>query len=547
MAKKPAAKAAAKPKGKKTAKTTPAELRPHAPTGGESVMLALSQLVASPLNPRKTFDKDALEDLAESIAAQGLLQNLVVRALEGAGRGNGHTKLVRTGAPMYEVIAGERRLRALHKLAEEKRWDEDAAIIACRILHADDAGALALALLENLQRQDVPPMEEAEGFAALRKLDGETWTTATIAQRIGKTQRYVQQRLSLVEKLDPAVQAALRSGEIELTHARALTVAEPKVQREAVDKIKAGSWGFADPERLSDTMLGKLPLVSKAPFPLDRYTGEIVDGPTPYGVRDGRRFADVAQFKALQKEVVDAKRESLAAKWAWVEVKKGESYRAEPSYGNYTKSSDRTKAGAVIFMEPDGGVVAKTGLIKVDREARAAESWEVRRNREQEERQAREAAEQRFLLALGERLADNPFLAMRLLLAHLLGAGILDEHADPTPMTRRFRGSLNGLLQDEDPTGNCRLRDDIDAAALLGALERMQNFDNEAWPLLAALVAEHLSVGWEGLDPILSHIATELGVEIPAHLRGDEEDAMADSGDAEIDEADIAEHEEAAQ
>lgn len=507
MAKKTAAKA--KPKKKTTvAKTVAAE----APPPGAAAMLDLAALHPSALNPRKTFDHSALADLAESIATQGILQNLVVRRRDRGG---------------FEIIAGERRWRAVAMLAEEGRWDRRAALIPVRIVEGDDAAVLAIALLENLQRQDVPPMEEAEAFAALHALDKDAWSTAAIAKRIGKTQRYVQQRLALIQKLDDKVKEALRAGEIDLTHARALTVADPKVQRDALDKIKAGYGGYVDAERLSDSMLGKLPLVSKAPFPVERYTGEIVEGPKPYGARDGRRFLDVEQFKALQKEVVDEKRAKLAGKWAWVEVKKGHSYRAEPNYGDYRKSSDKAKAGAVIFVEPDGGVIVKTGLVKVEKATRSDESFDQRYKREQAERQARRDAEQRFVLALGERLAGEPALAFQLLLAHLLGAELLDDgmggvSVGPSPLTRAFRPALDGLLQDDDPAGNCRLREHVDPNAVFAALARLDS-DTSA-RLLAALVAEHLCIAYDGLSPLLASTASVLGIELPEHLRGDEDE-----------------------
>lgn len=517
----PKKKAAAKKPAPKKVKPQTAPPPVAAATPGELAVIDLASIHPSPLNPRKTFDDVATAELAESIAANGVLQNLVVRRRPVGG---------------FEIVAGERRYRALTVLADSSRWDRRAALIPVRIVDGDDATVRAIALLENLQRLDVPPMEEAEAFAALHAIDAALWSTAAIAARIGKTQRYVQQRLALTQKLDDKVKDALRAGEIDLTHARALTVADPKVQRDALDKIKAGFGGYVDADRLSDAMMGKLPLVSKAPFPVERYTGEIVEGPKPYGARDGRRFLDVEQFKALQKVVVEQKRLALVGKWAWVEIKRGDSYRAEPNYGNYRKSSDKTKAGAIVFIEANGGVVVKTGLIKVERETRGSggEDWNARYARESKERQARKAAEQRFLDALRPHVVADPSLALRLILVHFLGADILEDgrmgdSAGPTPLTRRFRDVLDGVLEQDDPTGNCRLRDDAAPAAVLDALLRLEA-GGDAGQLLAALVAEHLSVPYDGLSPILAHVAIQLGVAIPEHLGG-----AADPEDTEID------------
>lgn len=190
-----------------------------APANTAAVYVAWHRLVPSPLNPRRSFDPEPLRELAESIAAQGVLTNLVVREIGGEvacidPAGN--------RVPLLEILAGERRQRAIGLLVAEGRFDPDAERVPVRILQAGDGEALAIAILENLQRQDVPQIEEAEAFARLQAMDPQTWTTEAMAERTGMSLRTVQQRLQLVSALAPEVKDALRAKSITLAVAREL-------------------------------------------------------------------------------------------------------------------------------------------------------------------------------------------------------------------------------------------------------------------------------------------------------------------------------------
>jgi ParB/RepB/Spo0J family partition protein len=489
------------------------------PAEGESAaapegrLLAWNQLVLSPQNPRKTIDPEAIAELAESIAAQGILQNLIARPHPSA-------------ADIFEIVAGERRYRAVGELVKAGRWDGNAPLLPAVVRRMSDSEALAIALIENLHRQDVPPMEEAEGFAELRRLDPARWTTATIADSVKRTQRYVQQRLALVEKLDDKVKDALRTGEIQVTHARALTVAKPRDQVEALEKIKAGYGAYVDAERLSVHMLEKLPLVAAAPFPLERYTGEIVDGPIPYGRRDGRRFLDVAQFETLRKEMVDEKKARLEKQWAWVEVKKGDSGRAEPQYGIYRKSSDKAKAGAVIFLDASGAVIVKTGLVKVERQAdgHAAQrrTWEERQREEEREQKERTAAAKVFNAALRERLAARPGLALGLLAAEFAteryGTGIVGELRAPSERTAPWRAAFGELALRPNrlqQAPGLALVDAPDPERLIETLERLEDVTG----LIASQAVDRVGASeFARLDLIEAALARHLGVTIPEIL-----------------------------
>jgi ParB family chromosome partitioning protein len=152
----------------------------------------------NPRNPRTSFREEDLADLAASIREKGIIQPVVVRTIAGV-------------ADAYEIIAGERRWRAaqLAGLAD----------IPVVIHEADDREALELAIIENVQREDLNPLEEAAGYQAL----GDTFKYGQddIAKVVGKSRSHVANMLRLL-KLPEAVQACIRSGELSAGHARAL-------------------------------------------------------------------------------------------------------------------------------------------------------------------------------------------------------------------------------------------------------------------------------------------------------------------------------------
>jgi ParB family chromosome partitioning protein len=169
--------------------------------------LPLAQLVESSTNPRKRYDEAGLQELAESIRAQGVLAPLLVREL---------------GPERFEIIAGSRRSRAA-KLA-------GAESVPVRVVALEDAEAILAQLVENLQRENVHPLEEASGFRALLDLPGQPFNVAAIAAKAGKSPQYVAQRLKLTELIPPAADAFLAD---KLTTGHALLIAKlPQARQE---------------------------------------------------------------------------------------------------------------------------------------------------------------------------------------------------------------------------------------------------------------------------------------------------------------------------
>jgi ParB family transcriptional regulator, chromosome partitioning protein len=176
--------------------------------------ILIANLRTAPWNARKSFDESALAELAASIRQQGVLIDLIVRPISG---GN------------YEIVAGERRSRAA-KLAGK-------AAVPCNVRELTDDQAREVGLVENLQREGLPPMEEAEGLGELMKRPGAT--IDTVAAQIGKGKTYVGQRLQLLKAIVP-VSEALKAGAIELAHAFVLARLSAIQQARFLDTLNCG-------------------------------------------------------------------------------------------------------------------------------------------------------------------------------------------------------------------------------------------------------------------------------------------------------------------
>jgi ParB family chromosome partitioning protein len=172
--------------------------------------LPLDWLVVSATNPRKTFDEDAMQELAASIRENGVLQPLLVRP---------------RAERSFEIVFGERRYRGA-AMAERE------TVPVC-IREMTDAQVLEAQLVENLQRQDVHPLHEAQGFAALLRLEEPKYSIELIAAKCGKSAGYVASRLRLTE-LAPAAVEAFTKDEIGLGHALLLAKIQPGQQEEAL-------------------------------------------------------------------------------------------------------------------------------------------------------------------------------------------------------------------------------------------------------------------------------------------------------------------------
>ena len=204
------------------------------PSNSPYQLLPLHKVEPNPDQPRRDFDEEELQSLADSIAVHGVVQPLTVREMDSG---------------YYQIIAGERRWRAARLAGLQE--------IPAVIIEADDKKTMELALIENLQRQDLNPVEEAMGYHALMADYG--LTQEETAQQVGKSRPAVANALRLLS-LTPEVLLMVRNNQLSAGHARAvLSLKTEKLQLEAVKKIANLGLSVRQAELLCKTM-GKAPV-----------------------------------------------------------------------------------------------------------------------------------------------------------------------------------------------------------------------------------------------------------------------------------------------
>ena len=214
----------------------------NAETGLPS-QLNVDQMVAGVYQPRTRMDEGALYELAESIKAQGIMQPILVRQLsDGPNTGK------------YEIIAGERRFRA-SKLAGLN-------VVPVLVRDVPNEAAAAMALIENIQREDLNPLEEAQGLQRLIREFGLTHETA--AQAVGRSRSAASNLLRLLNLAEP-VQTMLMAGDLDMGHARALLALDKAAQITAANQIAAKKLSVREAESLVKKLSAEFNLVHQKP------------------------------------------------------------------------------------------------------------------------------------------------------------------------------------------------------------------------------------------------------------------------------------------
>ena len=190
-----------------------------------SLSLPISQVESCSSQPRKLFDEETLAELADSIREHGIIQPLTVRKLASG---------------YYQIIAGERRWRAARLAGLQE--------VPVIIIEADGRKAAELAMIENLQREDLNPMEEASGFQSL--IETYHMTQEEAAQRVGKSRSAVTNALRLLH-LTPSVRKLVEEGVLSAGHARALLTLSPALQETAAEAVISGGLSVRQTEALA--------------------------------------------------------------------------------------------------------------------------------------------------------------------------------------------------------------------------------------------------------------------------------------------------------
>ncbi|WP_036171439.1 ParB/RepB/Spo0J family partition protein [Massilia sp. 9096] len=201
---------------------------PATPSNSPS-SLKVAQVQAGKYQPRTRMDEGSLTELAASIKTQGIMQPVLVRPIDAPGEGTAR----------YEIIAGERRFRAAQMAGLEE--------IPVLVREVDDQNAAAMALIENIQREDLNPLEEAQGIARL--ISEFDFTHEQAAQAVGRSRSAVSNLLRLVNLAQP-VQTMLMAGDIDMGHARALLAVDAASQITLANHVIAKRLSVRETEKL---------------------------------------------------------------------------------------------------------------------------------------------------------------------------------------------------------------------------------------------------------------------------------------------------------
>lgn len=548
----------------------------HLPTfipSGEAQIqwLPISQLVASPLNPRKTFDPAALRELADNIRVSGVRQNLEGRPFA-------------EDSTLVEVIAGGRRLRAVQMLLDDGVISPDYPV-PVRVQELSDREAMQIATAENVQRRNMSPVEEARAFAKMFELGD---TPEEISKRFGYTLRLVHSRLEIAWKLFPAATTALEEGKITLGQAEALAQCGSEEFQDTLLK-QAAYHRHSGADILRALNSGVFP-VANARFPIEKYTA--LGGSITSGLLNDvpEHFTNKKLALELQMAIVDGwvagKRSELQEGISKKSKKKKPSHRFVevvldsyprnwPSYNNpdyvtvYDHQSEEHKAlrGLVYIIDSNTGEITTT-----DRAARRSEIKALEKQKTQSSTNATggEAAEKAPITkavmgqihelktgALREALCKNPRSALIVsIISMTLSSNRNDAGLNLYPNQDNAAGSTSELvrmLQDFAASVTHNGKQDgkqvflatqhylslamtpTDAYDALDA--QSDTVIMQAW----ALCSQHSTVFWNRFyperptAPLHNHLASALQIDMAGHfvlteehLKGYSKDALSD-------------------
>jgi len=300
--------------------------------------LKLHQIKTSKDNPRKDFDEKSIEGLAQSILTDGLLQNLIVEAPQSK-------------RAKHSIICGERRFRALNLLLERGDIDKDFPVTVEIKEGLSEEEILRMATVENVQRENLTPLEEAHAIQALIK-DGEKLDN--IVSQTGLTTSTIRRRLMLLE-LSNEVTTALVEAKLSLAQAESFAIGSHEDQNRVISQVLDG-W-CDSPDDIKDALINDKPSVAIAIFEKSLYTGDytsdlLAEDKTTY-------FNDAEQFNELQRAAAEKLVDEYSQSHDWAELEEGYF-----SSWQYEKTDIEGAGGVVVNIRPNGEVEIHKGLIK---------------------------------------------------------------------------------------------------------------------------------------------------------------------------------------
>src|SRR5215470_11176335 len=323
----------------------------------------LSALCPPKDNPRRIIDQAKIASLAESIKTDGVLQNLVVEP-EGSN---------------FRVVTGSRRFLALKLLEEQGAIDWGYKVPVEIRKNLTDGDGRRIAIVENVQRADLDPIDEAEAFAEALQNGGDL---DDLSAKTGLSHQTVRRRLALANLCEP-VKDAVRGGELSLGIAEAMTLGTEDQQQALLSDIKEGA--DLDRDSIREMLLTQKPSVAIAIFPLEKYTGTFTRD--LFGDEESTFFDHVVQFFVLQNEAVEALAQEHCKIAAWVDVLSTHAV----NWWVYREAEEGEPAGVVINLKPKGVVEVKEGLAR----------HEVKEEVIEETREAPEAPKERAAVSNG--------------------------------------------------------------------------------------------------------------------------------------------------
>jgi ParB family chromosome partitioning protein len=507
-------------------KVRAAKVAARAQSKKENVMtmqsVSLSALEASAANPRRKFDRKTIEGLAASIRTDGLLHNLVVSPIKGQkGRGGREKR--------FQIVSGGRRFAALQLLEQRGELPEDFTVA---VEVRDDLSkdqTLRIATVENLQRQNMTPLEEA---AALCKLVHKGVTLDDVVSQTGLSATTIKRRLAL-NNLCKESRQALSKGQINLAQAEALTLGSDEAQQRLLEQLADCDYSADD---IRGLLLDDRPTVALAIFPPEDYTGTITTD--LFAAKEESYFDDAEQFFALQKAAVAELYRQHLTTASWVKIT--EEYRI-PEW-QYRKAKTGEQSGVLINLSPSGHVEVREGLVPHRIEKQTAEALLENPVAPVKAKAAYSAPLCRYIAhhktaAVAEVLLASPRTAqdvltvqtLKSLRIHAAFAALAKEsewqsaYAVMETQAKTFAGKLGFAVEDGRTVWDCFPPYGVSELALYEAVRALSDHDlTQLQSLLAAL-----SFGQENgdrldtRDSLFNRVARDLSVDMKNHWRPD--------------------------